>query len=289
MSRFACVVVLCSLTASLAAQQPPPRFEVASVKRSPDPATTIVTIAVGVTQPGGVWRSTFATVQALIRSLYPDHGFPGQIEGGPNWVGSEFYDINARALPSSSPDDMRAMARTLLAERFKLAMHTEMRDVPAYGLVTARADRKLGRGLTKPAVDCDLYRAAKERGEPLPTDPTRKQYADRLPCTATVMPVFDQTRLIPNAQMRLTAGGATIANIVQLLARVLERPVVDRTGLSQTFDIEVQFSTGPPRPDAETGPPLKVALEDQLGLTIEEGRAVIEVLVIDSVDRPTPD
>src|SRR6185295_8233367 len=94
------------------ASAPRPAFEVASIKRSPpDVAGPAVRSVIGEVQPGGAWRSTFATVYGLIRTLYPGHWFPGQIAGVRDWIGTEFYDINARATPSASPDEMREMAR----------------------------------------------------------------------------------------------------------------------------------------------------------------------------------
>ena len=264
-------------------------FEVASVKPSPDPRSVpVFTPVVAEIQPGGVWRSTFATVFGLIRTLYPGHLLPGQIIG-PDWIGTDFYHIEARGLPSSSDDDLREMARKLLADRFKLTLHVEKRELPAYMLVLARTDGRLGPGMTKPAIDCDAYRAAKARGENPPPDPTRKRFFDRLPCVSTVMPTGDETRVIPGARVRLTAGGATIAGIIELLSRELGRPVVDATGLTQPFDIEVQYSVGPPRPDQEAGPPLRSALTDQLGLRLQDSRATVDVLVIDRIERPTPD
>jgi uncharacterized protein (TIGR03435 family) len=264
-------------------------FEVASVKPSPDPRSVpVFNSVVADIQPGGVWRSTFATVFGLLRTLYPGHLLPGQIIG-PDWIGTAFFDINARGTPTSSADDLREMARRLLADRFKLALHIEKRELPAYTLTVARTDGRLGPGMTKPAIDCDAYRAAKARGENPPPDPTRKRFFDRLSCVSTVMPTGDETRVIPGARVRITAGGATIASIIEILSRELERPVVDATGLTQQFDIEVQYSVGPPRPDQEAGPPLRSALADQLGLRVQDGRATVDVLVVDRIERPTPD
>ena len=291
---FACFATFASFAVYSSAgesQLPPARlsFEVASVKRSPDPRSVpVFSPVIAEIQPGGVWRSTFATVFGLLRALYPGHLLPGQIVG-PDWIGTEFYDINARGPASASADDLREMARALLADRFKLVLHTEKRQVIAYQLVTARADGRLGPGLSKPSIDCDAYRAAKEQGAPLPVDPKRRPFGDRMPCVSTVMPVFDQTRVIPGAEMRITAGGATIASIIPILSRELDRPLVDATGLTQLFDIELQYSLGVPRPDAEPGPPLRSALTDQLGLRVRDSVTVVDVLVIDRIERPTPD
>jgi len=278
-------------SASVVAQSEPtassPTFDVASIKRTD--LTGAVRQIIGEVQPGGVWRSTYATPYALIRTLYPGYSFPGEIVGGPEWVTTEFYDITARAAATASPADMRAMAQALLAARFKLVMHKETRELPVHLLVTARQDRRPGSGLTMPAIDCDAYRTARQRGEPPPVDPTRKQYADRLPCATVVMPVFDHTRVVPGAALRLSAGGTTIGGILGLLSRELGRRVIDRTGLTQTFDIELQYSTAPPRVNEESGPPLRAAITEQLGLKLEESRMQVEVLVIDRIERPDPD
>jgi uncharacterized protein (TIGR03435 family) len=84
-------------------------------------------------------------VYGLIRTLYPGHNSPAQIVGGPEWFGREFYDITARTPAGASADDMREMARTMLADRFKLAMHAELREMTAYALVVARRDGRLER------------------------------------------------------------------------------------------------------------------------------------------------
>ena len=89
--------------------------------------------------------------------------------------------------------------------------------------------------------------------------------------------------------MRITAGGATIASLIPILSRELGRPVVDATGLTQTFDIEVQYSLGPPRPDQEAGPPLRAAITHQLGLRIQDSRVSADVIVVDRIERPSPD
>ena len=174
------------------------------------------------------------------------------------------------------------MAQVLLAERFKLALHQERRELPAFVLVR-REDGKLGSGLKPPTVDCTAFRA----GGPLPKDSTLQQYADRLPCGLTVLPVFDQTRVVPGADTRLTAGDVPIERILTPLGTYLKRPVVDRTGLTQHFDVELQFFMGAVRPDVESGPPIRAAIKQQLGLDVQDGRASVDVLVIDHIEGPS--
>ena len=293
-TRWICCAAIIAVGARAAAQQglsgdKRPEFEVASVKRSSPDATPSGASIIGEVRSGGVWQARSATVYGLIRSLYPQHSRWGEIQGITGWAGTEFYDIDARATATATRDEMREMARSLLADRFRLRTHIETREVPAFMLRVARRDGRLGPGLTNPVIDCNAYREAQARNQTLPKDPTRKTFGDRLPCATVLMPVFESTRIVPGARVRISAGGATVESIVDLLSRELGRPVVDKTGLTQSFDIEVQYSVGGPSFNGEPGPPLKAALVDQLGLRAEDGRVRVEVLVVDHIERPDPD
>ena len=279
------VVLVMAVHVAISAQNAPAerRFEVASIKRSPPITDRRLDPYVGVPQPG-VWRLRDRPIIAALRNFYPGYPLAVQIVGAPEWLDStrDFYDIEARMPPSASTEEIREMGRALMADRFKLAMHTEKREVPAFVLVT-RGDGKLGTGLTPPSVDCAAFRAGGQR----PNDPSRKPNADRLACAVTVLPIFEHTLLVPGADMRLTAGDVPISSILTLLGNYLQRPVVDRTTLKQRFDIELQFSAGPLRTDGDSGPSLRTAITEQLGLQVQDGRTSIDVLVIDHIERPT--
>ena len=272
------------LAASLAAQTvtpPAPVFEVASIRRSADVSKRML-VPSNEFLPGGVWRVRDSTFSVLIRTLYPDQA-RWQIVGGADWMSQEFYDIEARALPTASVEEVRAMARRLLADRLKLEVRGETRELPVF-VLTQPKGRRLGPGLTKPAADCARFRAGGER----PQDSTRQPVFDRMPCARVVMPTSDQTGKIPGANMRLSAGDATLSEIVLLLGNALGRPVLDRTGITERFDIELQYSTLPlSTTTVETGPSLRSAVAEQLGLSVEDSRAPIEVLVIDRIERPS--
>jgi len=283
------IAVISALTVGGVAQQSSPspaelRFEVASVKRSPPCLEREIQAYVGIPQPG-FWRLRDLPVASAVLNLYPGHPLSVQLVGAPDWFDSrEWYDIEARTNPAATADEIRQMARTLLAERFKLALHTEQREGPAFVLVQ-RNDRKLGSGLKPPAVDCTSFRAGGER----PNDPTRKPNADRLACGVLGwLPVFDHTRVVAGADTRITAGDVTISQIVTLLGNYFNRPVIDRTNLAQRFDIELQFTADPIRANND-GPSIRTAVTEQLGLEVQDGRGPIDVLVIDHVERPTPD
>jgi len=101
-SSVASILVFASAIA--VAAQAVPTFDVASVKRSADILTRVVRPLVGETRPGGIWRATDSTVESLIRYAYPNHAFAGQITGLPDWARRDYFDIDARADVSASPD-----------------------------------------------------------------------------------------------------------------------------------------------------------------------------------------
>ena len=263
-----------------------PAFDVVSVKRASDLTTRAMRPVVGEVRPGGIWIATDATLVGLVRYAYPGHALNAQIVGGADWTRRDLFDVEARGHPGASSDEWRLMVRAMLAERFRLATHVERRDLPGHALVRRR-DGRLGEGLTAPTFDCAAYRAASARGESPPGEPGRPTFGDRLPCGMTMMPVLDHTRRIPGADWRLTAGSTTVAAIVPLLARALDRPVIDRTGLTQLFDVELQYSREL-RPDAEPGPSLTNAVREQFGLQLDDVTVPSDVLVIDRVEPPTP-
>jgi uncharacterized protein (TIGR03435 family) len=134
-------------------------FDAASVKpnKSGDPRTSV-----GL-QAGGRFTATNVPLRALIARAY---GAPGTLVrafsglsdsqqlGGPDWINAERFDIVATAGTNATPERLRAMLRTLLADRFKLAVHTEKKTVSALVLVMASSDKKLGRRLRSATVDC---------------------------------------------------------------------------------------------------------------------------------------
>jgi uncharacterized protein (TIGR03435 family) len=173
---------------------------------------------------------------------------------------------------------MNAMLQSLLADRFDLAVHREQRDLPAYALVLARRDGKLGPGIHPSTKDCESAAA-----RPLDSAAAQAEYAGCSPQMGLT---------------RLKLGGYTISFLASGLKRVLERPVVDKTGLQGTFEMELTWTPDPtmlpagvPAPPniPAAGPSIFTALEEQLGLKLISDRAPVEVLVIDRLRGPKPD
>jgi uncharacterized protein (TIGR03435 family) len=274
------------------APSPGPTFEVASVKKSPPPGAGGTFISFG-TRKGNSWSATNATLRMLLRSAYgTQYQMAGQIIGGPTWIDTDRFDIVATLEGNPPQDDVRAMVRALLADRFKLVTRQETRELPAYALVVARSDARLGPRMRSAGVDCVAIQEARRRGEAPPPEP-RKPGGPPPQCTT--MSVFGPVS-------RIMSGGMTTAQLVSSLSQYAGRPVIDRTGLSGHFVVELEFAAEPgvasplgaPPPGPATTAPIDTpsvftAVQEQLGLKLDARREPIDVLVIDKAEQPIPD
>lgn len=276
--------LLCA--AVVAAQSPvpprPPAFDIASVKanRSGD-------LVINIDRPASDrFTATNVPLRDLIRFAYDVQDV--RLIGGPDWIRTERFDIVAKAdqplpawSPSGPPMRLLLMVRSLLADRFGLVVHQETRDLPVYALVVAREDRKFGPDIRASKLDCESQ--AK-------TDiPGASGGAASAECGMRIAP----------GQMAI--GGVPMSQFAMVLSNFVQRVVLDRTLLAGNFDFRLSWTPdrlpqGPPPPGAPSlppvdpnGPSLFAALQEQLGLKLEPARAPLEVLVIDRVERPTPD
>jgi uncharacterized protein (TIGR03435 family) len=283
-----------------------PTFEVASVKRNTSSATMIMA-TVGML-PGGRVDFRNLTLRNLMVRAYGVQ--PHQVVGGPGWVDTDRFDVVAKAEGDASPAEVNLMLRALLAERFKLAVHTETRDLPMYRLVVARRDGRLGSDLQPSTTDCSPgARGAAPPAAPGGQDPVVRGGGPGFegvgagrggPGSAPGGPMGCRTLIGPG---RIMMGGQPIAQFAQLLSNQVGRPVIDDTGLDGRYDIVLSFAPegrgggfgGPRSPDAPPvpvdpdAPSLFTAMQEQLGLRLESGRGPVEVIVIDSVEPPTED
>ena len=200
------------------------------------------------------------TVYDLMTFAYDLH--VRQITGGPSWLESDKYDITGQPVGQGQPTlpQMRAMLRQLMTDRFKLAFHREKRELPVYAITIAAGGPKMTKNDSNPNG-------------------------------------------LPNLLFRglgmLPASNATLADLAGVMqTAVLDRPVVDKTGLQGRYDFTLQWTPDetqftqmgvrvpPPSPDA-TAPVLFTAFQEQLGLKLESTKAPVDVLVIDRIDRPS--
>ena len=244
---------------------PKPQFEVATVRpnNSGEPNSSIRI------QPGGRLTGTNQTLRSLIRNAF--NAQPYQMVGGPEWMESDHFDITAKAADADldakgmmpGPQFMLRL-QSLLEDRFKMVTHWETREMPVYALVVAMQGQ-LGPKLKPHAGDCD-------RGGVGGTPP-KSGCGTRASMTPT--------------SAKVTGSGISMESFARNLAGATGRNVVDKTGLAGGYDLELEFT--PDQSPDTTGPSLFTAIQEQLGLKLESQRAPVEVLVIDNVERPTPD
>jgi uncharacterized protein (TIGR03435 family) len=253
MNRFV-FFVLCTIinVASLAAQQSAaPAFEVASVK----PTQSTETVAFIRQNAKGRFVADNITVLNLIQQAYGVFGF--QIVGDPSWLARERFDIQA-ITPSTWSGRPDVLLQRLLEERFLLRVHREQRDGDTYALVVARADGQLGPNLRPFMGDCMPVAGGQS------------------PCRMRNGPNFTDAVGMPFNIL----VGQVIGNV--------ERIVVDKTGLTGRFEFSYKWATDLPADAGDGRVSFITALEEQLGLRLERTTGSVDVLVIDSVERPTP-
>jgi uncharacterized protein (TIGR03435 family) len=262
------------LSAQFPDQQSTPAFEVASVRPSPPNPPTVRELGALRLSPGR-WRALRLTLVHLIGLAYPERRFAGRVIGGPAWVRKDIFDIEARMDPAISHADVGPLVARLLADRFALRTHTEQQAVDVYVLKMARDDGRLGPQLKRSDPACVEAKAARQ-----------------LPPECRGGPPASGGMNLPTNQM---------ADFLTVLAlNGIDRPVLDRTGLAGHFDVRLAYQCGPftgpfgiaafgSRPCGTDGVSFFTALQEQLGLKLEPAREVLDVLVIDSVEPPTPD
>jgi uncharacterized protein (TIGR03435 family) len=207
----------------------------------------------------------------------------------PGWVKDGRYDIEARAPGPATKDQMRLMMQSLLAERFHLAVHWETRDAPVLGLALDNPG-KLGPQLKQhPARDTCATTVFPEA--------SAKGAATGQPESTLPIPCGEIAHLPASVPGGRGFGGrnVTMAMLAESLPAqtglvVIPRPVIDKTGLTGGFDFSVEWTPEDTSEidNDETGGTFREALKSQLGLKLEPQKGQVAVLVIDHVERPTP-
>jgi uncharacterized protein (TIGR03435 family) len=252
-----------------------PQFDVVSVKRN----TAEGNASVG-DQPGGRFVASRITLRRVIQFAYRNNQ---QFIGGPEWLDTDRWDIEAKAPEGTvssrstpfnvgAPDALALMVQSLLEVRFKLKAHQETRQLPLYELVLAKAGSKLKLSDDQTPPAAMLGAGGAQRGSALPRGGVRLGRGD------------------------LEAQAQPLAILATALGAIyLDRPVIDKTGLKGLYDIRLQWTSDPrlsasvstATPPVDIGPSLFNAVEEQLGLRLESGRGPLPVLIIDNVQQPS--
>ncbi len=264
-----------------------PSFEVAIVKPSTSADNRIMIMA----QPGGRFMVNNATLKMVMGVAYRVRDF--QMMGGPNWISSDRWNIEAKAeegtvppqkgFPDPTvPDPLMLMVQSLIEDRFQLKMHRETKELAVYELLVGKSGSKMKLSADQSPIE------PPGRGAP-PPPPQRGGRGGPTPRGSVAV-----------GRGNLDASGVPLRNFVQILAQQLGRPVIDKTDLKGLYDIKLQwtpelgqgqFTPGgaepPPPPADASGPSIFTAVQEQLGLRLESAKGQVEVLVIDSVQKPT--
>ena len=255
--------------------QPRLTFEAASVK--PDPSLALRHVL--LPPAGGRLSTRMASLGLLIQNAYGVQSF--EIYGGPDWMNSSGYDIEAKAAGNPNRSEIWLMLQSLLEDRFQLKVHRETRVLAVYALTTAKSGLKLAKPTEGDCVD------------PAPVKGQRRPG----PCAyATV--AFE-----PATGLSVEGRQVAMAEVARVLSAILQRPVVDKTGFAEKFDVNLRFGYDPqvtvgiPNPwrqsnpggpgDPAGGPSITSALSQQLGLRLEAAKGPVEVLVVDHAERPS--
>ena len=276
------LLMAAAIAAVAPAQEKDANFEVASVKANKSGDGN------GNLRGQGSDRvvATNMPVRPMITFAYQVAGY--QLIGGPGWLTTDRYDINAKleTVPTSvqpfipgstTPNPMQLALRHLLEDRFKLRMHRETRELDIYALVMARPGGGPGPGLKPTTQDCVAAAAAAQKGQP------------QVPFGAPGQPFCG----ISGSPGRVKFGGLPASSFATAFAGPAGRMVVDRTGMTGSWDFELTFAPenrGPDAPPADpNAPSFFTAIQEQLGLKLESTKGPVEVLVIDGVEKATED
>lgn len=289
------------------------RFEVASVKAALSPAelgrlaaqSGQMPSSFGIqTSPGGWFRASPVTLKQLIAHAFDVTDY--QIDGGPKWLASDYFEINATAAAEATPAEIRTMLRTLLSERFGLRTHSDIRQTQTYVLTVARSDGRLGPRLTRTTAECiqqiDQWKNRTDPPAP-PTPADRARAVEEAIRLRSAPPVprcgSSMTSSRANGASAFAFGGKELTLLVSRLSSVLSAPVVDRTELAGLFDVTLEYLSErttrgrviglDPNSTDSLPPDLASALQQQLGLKLEKQIGPTPVLVIDAAEHPTPD
>lgn len=264
---LAILAVLLAAASTMNPQTAAPQLEVATVRAS-DPAKEH--LGLYWRQPDGFKRAG-TTLRGMIGYAY---GVPssvkGLVQGGPAWMTSQAFDVQVKVDAATTErwskmtqqavdEERRAVERELLAERFHLKVHREMRETPAFVLTLAKGGSKL----QTPIAEKDL-----QAGVP-------------------------QSRINFPGRGQMQGHSALLSNLARSLMAEPEaegRPIVDRTGLTGLYDFTLRWApldASVPTDPGEQLPSLFTALEEQLGLKLIPGKAQMEIIVVDSVERPS--
>jgi uncharacterized protein (TIGR03435 family) len=298
-------------------------FEVATVKAAAPPETKMgpgggMLIGVRMGMRGGPGTSdpgqityTGMSMKTLLVNAY---GVKTYQVSGPNWIDSERFDIVAKVPMGSTKDDVKLMLQNLLMERFKLTLHREKKDLPMYALVVAKGGPKLKES---PPDDPDGKDAATQESA---AANQQKAMENAMRATTRIGDMSapppgagrGMSMMFMNGRARISGSKQTMAQFAEWLVNQLNRPVVDQTGLTKKYDLTLDYAPeslggrgpmggvppsappggdggAPAEADSQAAPGLFTALQEQMGLKLEQKKGAVDLLVVDHLEKTPTD
>jgi uncharacterized protein (TIGR03435 family) len=301
-----------------------PSFEVATIKPAAPPATSMgpgggMRVAMrmgprggpGTSDPGQITYSNMPMKSLLVTA----YGVKSYQVSGPSWMDTERFDIVAKVPPGATRDDVKLMLQNLLAERFKLTLHREKKDLPMYALVVGKNGPKMKES---PPDDPGAKDASGRQDQGSSEADAQKAKQALENAMRTVLKDGAMPPLPPGAgqgmrvmmmpgRMSMTVTKQTMAQFADTLGNQMDRPVVDQTGLTKNYDFTLEYAPegggkgpmGTPLPqlpasgdgglpreaDSQAAPSLFTALQEQLGLKLEQKKGAVDLLVVDHLEK----
>ena len=267
----------------------PPAFDAAVIKPPALQNRIGISGGPGTSDPGQITCFN-VTVGDIVQKAYGVRHY--QIKG-PAWLDSARFDILAKVAKGATREDLGSMFQDLLAERFKLILHRETKELPAYALVVNKGGPKLKRPANNEVASAGAV-GTDERGFPVaPAGPLGR---------AVVAPHKSTMTLMVAGRIMIMGDAQPLTKLADALTNHLDRLVIDSTGLEGTYDFALDFAanTGmlPPSGapgeggwasaspgDGDSAPGAFSALKEQLGLKLEPRKAPVELLVIDHAEK----
>ncbi len=293
-SRYFALACLASVL-TLAAQpsEAPIQFEVASVKPAPPPSgggmMTAYSGGPGSRDPGTIVY-TNASLSDLVMRAY---GLKPYQLSAPRWLATARFDIVAKVPSGATRDQVPEMWRALLAERFQLAVHQEQKELPEYDLVVSKNGPKLKESAKddgSPAAPVTNKPGPRNSGGATRSSATSSDGAGTAQIGFGSLPGGGGGRSASGLH-KISGGGVPASRIAEILSQQLDRPVVDKTGLTGTYDFALSYSDDKSSTaadgtlEAPSAPLLPTALDEQLGLRLEARKGLIDILVVDHAEK----
>jgi uncharacterized protein (TIGR03435 family) len=309
LTRAAVAFMICASWANGQAGNAKPEFDVVSIKRSPPPDGGMIRLMPPSGGPGTKDPTRYVvTGLPLILLVMQAYDIQPYQLNAPDWLKMERYDVTAKIPEGATKEQFRLMMQAMLEDRFKMVAHREKKDSPVYELVVGKNGHKM-----KPSVEEPPKESADAVPLPLPGRGPMQMGSDGFPVLPRGGGGRGPMMIMMNGRAKMQGVHVSMDQLASSLTNQVARPVSNATGLQGNFDFTLYFSPmngpmgpmgmAPPPPpppppgaggglvgeapsrEGEVGPNLFTAVQEQLGLKLEQKKGQIDLVVIDKMEK----